>query len=121
MGMYDYIKIDTALLPVTQDELKGKDTEWQTKDFDCELLNVFITNDGEIEIERCEREFIPASREVVDSDVHSTQKLGSSKIISTTREKVEYHGMISFYSSDFHFTAKFTDNKLVGVTRNKGW
>ena len=51
MGLFDYVTVDPSHgLPRVQ---------FQTKDFDCELTTVRITEVGRLEIERFECETVP--------------------------------------------------------------
>lgn len=50
MGMYDNLKIDKSLLPISE-LLKSKiksDDQWQTKDLHCIMSIAEITNDGKL-------------------------------------------------------------------------
>ena len=48
MGMFDTIHINSAMLPVTDEEKKlfGKSPDWQTKSLDCTLDDYYITDDN---------------------------------------------------------------------------
>ena len=61
MGMFDYLFIDTKMLPVSDEEkiLIGNEPGWQTKDFDNILTEIYITNDGELKINRWEYDVVP--------------------------------------------------------------
>ena len=50
MGMYDYVKIKTDLLPISDyyKTLLGEYNEWQTKDYLCELGGIELREDGTV-------------------------------------------------------------------------
>lgn len=50
MGMFDNIFIKSAMLPVSDEEMKviGDNPGWQTKDFDCILRDIEITDTGRL-------------------------------------------------------------------------
>jgi len=111
MGMYDNLHINTDKLPVTDEEKKliGKNPNWQTKDFDCMLTDIHITDEGELTI----RKFTYGWDE--------TQKNGFGTMGVLTEENVNtetipHHGYVNFYSNIgkhwYEFFAKFTNGKL---------
>lgn len=100
MGMFDYVKVH---------EKHGiPSLGYQSKDFDCELTMIRITESGRLEIERFEYESGPK--------------------VNTKWEDLNYHGMFNFYGNDgegfegewFDFVAKFTDGNLVEIKRVSG-
>jgi hypothetical protein len=111
MGMFDTLIINTDKLPVTDEEKKliGKNPSWQTKDFDCMMTEIYITDEGELKINK-----------------HSwgwdeTQKngFGTDGVITRENERMEtipHHGYVNFYSNIgkdwYEFFAKFTNGKL---------
>lgn len=103
MGMFDYIKIDSKLLPyIGNIDSNYFDNElWQTKSLDNCLIIYQITKNGLIEIGYGE--------ENLENDY----------------EKIfidNFHGIIRFYTDIneiwYEFDAKFTDGKLVSVTNS---
>ena len=111
MGMYDNLHINTDKLPVSDEEKKliGKNPNWQTKDFDCMLTDIHITDEGELTI----RKFTYGWDE--------TQKNGFGTMGVLTEENVktetiQHHGYVNFYSNIgkewYEFFAKFTNGKL---------
>lgn len=111
MGMFDNLHINTDKLPVSDEEKKliGKNPNWQTKDFDCMLTDIYITDEGELTI----RKFTYGWDE--------TQKNGFGTMGVLTEENVRtevkpHHGYVNFYSNIgkdwYEFFAKFTNGKL---------
>ena len=111
MGMFDNLHINTDKLPVSDEEKKliGKNPNWQTKDFDCMLTDIYITDEGELTI----RKFTYGWDE--------TQKNGFGTMGVLTEENVKtetipHHGYVNFYSTIgkdwYEFFAKFTNGKL---------
>jgi len=49
MGMYDNIMVDKIHLP---EEIKNQETDWQTKSINCELANLFLSEDGYLFVTR---------------------------------------------------------------------
>ena len=122
MGMFDYVKIDFDMLPLT-DEEKAKyyenklSLEFQTKDFDCEMTEIHITKDGELKINRWEYEEVPKEERPYPNDEGLKGLFGSLRRKNERLETVNYHGYVYFYSMDLEFSAKFTDGKLVEIKR----
>ncbi len=115
MGMYDTLVISKRLLPLT-DEEKTKLPEqpgWQTKDLDCILANVYITEEGELKIDRTSSDFIDL---LTDSSLPD-----GTHSIDDRLDIIDHHGYVRFYSSIegvwFEFRAKFTDGKLIAIER----
>lgn len=46
MGMFDTVIVNKDLLPITQSEKLSIKGDFQTKDFDCMLGNIYIKDDG---------------------------------------------------------------------------
>ncbi len=98
MGMFDYLFIDTGMLPIS-DEIKeklGDDPGWQTKSLDSTLSDVYITNEGKLMV--------------------------NFRYTSDEKTLIHYHGYLNFYTfidkEWFEFTAKFTDGNLVEILKN---
>lgn len=98
MGMFDTLHIDISQLPITKEQANAlpENPDWQTKDLDCTLTDIYITTDGELEIIR------------FDSGLEDLNK----KTV-----KLNYHGYVHFYDilpggEWVEFRAKFTDGKL---------
>lgn len=108
MGMFDSLYVSNQLLPLTEEQKENmpSDPGWQTKDFDRELTEIYITNEGELKINRW-----------------SEGEDESGKFIRNDEnlETIAFHGWVNFYSSIdkvwFQFKAKFTDGKLATIER----
>lgn len=118
MGMFDYLKINTNKLPVSEKEKKiiGTDPGWQTKDFDCILTTIEITDDNLLKIKRFNL--------VVDRSKKNA--LGTFGVFTHEDERIEtinHHGYVNFYTGVsgcwYEFNAKFTDGKLIEITGGK--
>jgi hypothetical protein len=90
MGMFDYLFIDTNMLPISDEEkiIIGNEPGWQTKDFYNTLTEIYITNDGEL-------------------------KNDQLKII--THNDVRFYSHINLQR--YEFNATFTDGKLIQIKR----
>ncbi len=118
MGMFDYLKIDIGKLPITDEEKKllGDNPKWQTKDFECTLNLVEITDDNKLRYRVFNKEYLDSTTELfanigVPSDKHGDWHYEN------------YHGFIYFYTfgiSDkdwFEYEAKFTDGIMTQIKR----
>ena len=92
MGMFDYIKIASKLLPTNENLFIPEDEWWQTKSLDRSLKDFQITENGIIDISDKENPI-----------------------------DIEFHGFVQFYTSIdnfwLEFKAKFTDGKLVVIEK----
>ena len=122
--MFDYLFIDTKMLPVSDEEkiIIGDEPGWQTKDFGNVMTEIYITNDGELKINRWEYDVVPKEeRHYPDDGI-----LGLAGSLERSNEKLEtmpHHGYVNFYSHIgnewYEFNAKFTDGKLIEIKRIK--
>lgn len=125
MGMFDYLIINTDKLPVTDEEKKliGENPGWQTKDFDCELTEIYITDEGELKINRWNYEEVTKEERPYPDGEGLLGLMGSLRRVNERLEKIEYHGCVFFYSiigdDWYEFFAKFTDGKLVSIEGGK--
>lgn len=123
MGMFDYLFIDTNLLPITKEEkeLIGENREFQTKDFDRELTEVYITNEGEVKVNRFEMEEVPKEERPYMNEVGISNLFGCLRRVNERLETINHHGYVRFYTNVdktwFEFSAKFTDGKMVNIER----
>lgn len=108
MGMFDYLKISTNLLPLLESEKMeiGDNVVWQTKDVDKALSTAEITNDGKLRY---------LDIEYVSGDTSFLKTIEKGWV------EIEMHGFVNFYGkvndTFYEFSAKFTDGNLVGITR----
>jgi hypothetical protein len=125
MGMFDYLFIDTKMLPVSDEEkiLIGNEPGWQTKDFDNILTEIYITNDGELKINRWEYDVVPKEERPHPDDDGVLGLSGSLERTNVRLETIPHHGYVNFYTSIskkwYEFNAKFTDGKLVEIKEEK--
>lgn len=103
MGMFDYIRIESHLLPISEAEqvdIELEDAAFQTKDLECHLNMYQITPDGSL---------------ILVNEMYDDFQYRES------HKEVKYHGYLNFYSDVFgtwyEFQAKFTDGKMVEVKR----
>jgi len=121
--MFDYLFIDTNLLPITKEEkeLIGENHEFQTKDFDRELTEIYITNEGEVKVNRFEMEEVPKEERPYMNEVGIFNLFGSIRRVNERLETINHHGYVRFYTNVgetwFEFSAKFTDGKMVNIER----
>jgi hypothetical protein len=125
MGMFDYLYINTDKLPVSNEEKKfiGENPNWQTKDFDCCLTEIYITDEGELKINRWNYEEVPKEERLYPDGKGLLGLMGSLKRVNERLEVIPYHGYIKFYSvieNDWYeFFAKFSDGKLECIRKLK--
>ena len=125
MGMYDNLIINTDKLPVTDEEKKliGKNPNWQTKDFDCVLTEIYITDEGELKINRWNYEKVPKEEIPHPNSEGLRGLMGIVRRVNERLETIEHHGYVNFYSNIggdwYEFFAKFTDGKLVAIEGGK--
>ena len=125
MGMYDNLIINTGKLPVTDEEkmLIGESPGWKTKDFDCDLTEIYITNDGELKINRWDYEEVPKEERPYPNGEGLRGLIGSLRRVNERLETIQHHGYVNFYSNIgddwYEFFAKFTDGKLISIEGGK--
>ena len=125
MGMYDNLIINTDKLPVTDEEKKliGKNPNWQTKDFDCYLTEIYITDEGELKINRWNYEEVSNEERPYPNEEGLLGLIGSLRRVNERLETIQHHGYVNFYSyigdEWYEFFAKFTDGKLVSIEGGK--
>lgn len=125
MGMYDNLIINIDKLPLSDEEkrLMGKNTIWQTKDFECILTEIYITDDDELKINKWNYIEVP-KKERKNPDSEGLSGLcGSLKRVNERLENIYYHGHVNFYSyineNFYEFFAKFDNGKLVSIEGGK--
>ena len=133
MGMFDYLFIDTNMLPISDEEkiIIGNEPGWQTKDFDNILTEIYITNDGELKINRWVYETVPKEERPHPDDDGVLGLAGSLERTNVRLETIPHHGYVNFYTfisnsestppsnKWYEFNAKFTDGKLVEIKEEK--
>jgi hypothetical protein len=125
MGMFDYLFIDTNMLPISDEEkiIIGDESEWQTKNFDNVMTEIYITNDGELKINQWEYEVVPKEERPHPDGDGIAGLVGSLRRSNEELETIPYHGYVNFYNSInrewYEFRAKFTDGKLIEIKRTE--
>lgn len=113
MGMFDTIKVSLDKLPVSDEERemlkKEKNLWWQTKDFECVLTEIYITDEGELKVNYPEDDGLLGI-------------MGSLRRANERLEMIPFHGVFHFYTlldnnGWMEFEAKFTNGKLDAITR----
>lgn len=116
--MYDNFFINTKKLPVSDEEKKiiGENPNWQTKDFDCMLTNIHLTDEGQLTIEKFTYGWD-------DTKINGFGTKGVLTEENVSTEIIPYHGYFNFYSNIgkdwYEFKAKFTDGKLESIEGGK--
>jgi len=125
MGMFDTLIINTDKLPVSSEEKKtiGKNPNWQTKDFDCELTEIYITDEGELKINRWNYEIVPKEERPYPDEKCLLGLMGSLRRVNERLKVIPHHGYVNFYSNIgddwYEFFAKFSDGKLEYIKGGK--
>lgn len=120
MGMYDYLKISASKLPLSDEEklIINDDTEWQTKDFDCILTTVEITDEGKVRYLDIEYDWDENAKGGL---YQLFGQLGAMVAKEKSWEDIQYHGFIMFGNTingiGYRFKAKFTDGILIDIER----
>ena len=121
MGMFDTLYINTDMLPVSdlEKQIIGKNPEWQTKCFDCELTEIYITDDGDLKINRWKYKEVPKKDRPYPNDNGLLGLSGSLRRDEEHLETIPHNGVVNFYSDIvgdwYEFYAKFTNGKLESI------
>ena len=122
--MFDYLIVPLNKLPVTETEAKelGEKHLFQTKDFDCTLTEIYITDDGLLQINKWEYEEVPKEERPYPNDEGILGIVGCLRRAKERLENINLHGYLNFYTilknDDWlEFNAKFTDGKLETIER----
>lgn len=108
MGMFDYVNIDPDLLPITDEQKRGceRNSYFQSKDWECKLSTLTITESRELEYEDFDYAWNKKEERLIRENV-KTVKLNLP--------------ILNFYASIgkewFEFLAYFTDGKLDRIER----
>ena len=120
MGLYDYLKISASKLPLSDEEKQiiNNSIIWQTKDFDCILTTVEITDEGKVRYLDVEYDWDDNAK---GSLYHLNGQLGAMVAKEQNWIDIPYHGFIMFGKTvngiGYRFKAKFTDGILVNIER----
>jgi hypothetical protein len=119
MGMFDYLIVSIDKLPLTTEEKEkwGDKFHFQTKELDCTLTNVHITDDGELKVSRFTDKHLDYLRSIGEAFAN----YGIPNKEHERLDKINYHGILEFHDlvEDvwFEFGAKFTDGNLVEIIK----
>ena len=125
MGMFDKLYISIDKLPISDQEKQriGVNPEWQTKDLDCTLTEVHITDEGELKINRWNYKEVPKNERPYPVEDGLRGLYGSLRRENERLETIPHHGYINFYANIndewYEFNAKFTDGKLESISGGK--
>lgn len=123
MGLYDNVIINVDMLNVSdEDKVRLKNQAFQTKDFDNEMTDIHIEDDGRIKIKRFDYQEVPVEERPYPNAEGLLAFMGSIREVNVTYEYLtDLHGYFKFYTSvgdeQFKFKAKFTDGKLIKIDR----
>jgi len=123
MGMFDTLYIDTDKLPLSDKEKKllGKNPDFQTKDWDCVMTEIFITENGDLEVNEWEYEVVPEKDRPHPNDKGILGIIGSLKRVGERRVKQDYTGCINFYTGGklgwIEFNANFIEGNLKSIEK----
>lgn len=124
MGMYDYLFIDTNKLPISEQEKEelGSEPGWQTKDFDNLLTEVYITDEGELKINRWEYKNVPLEERPFPDGEGLLSLVGSLQRINERLETVPLTGPVRFYTGGgmekwYEFVAFFVKGFLLQIEK----
>ena len=123
MGMFDTIFVNVYLLPLNKDELELFQKTYesdiincQTKDLDCDLTEIYITDEGDLKINRWEYEEVPKEERPHPNAEGLLGLAGSLRRINQRLEMIYHNGTVVFYTDIgdlwYEFTATFTNGKL---------
>ncbi len=90
MGMFDKLYINTQRLPLSRAERKrlGNDPGWQTKDLDCILTEVYITDEGELKVNHWEYESVPRAERAYPDEEGRLGNMGSLRRVNQRLEVI---------------------------------
>jgi len=125
MGMFDRLYIDTNILPISEEEkLKlGKNPEWQTKSLDCELTEVYITDNGELKVNKFVYDVVEKKDRPYPNKDGILGLAGSLKRVNERLVTVKHDGIVNFYTDVenewFEFNAHFIDGILIYIKKHE--
>ena len=117
MGMFNYLKCNRVM----PDGVNGKEHEFQTKDFECSMVEYEISDDGRMLQPIWHSEEVPKEKRPYPNDDGFLGLCGSMKTVVEKMHDMNFHGIVYFYTStgpnhDWHsYNAKFTEGQLVEI------
>ena len=123
MGMFDsvFINIDKLPIPDSQKKLFGKKHDFQTKDLENCLTEVYITDDNLLMISKWEYETVPPEERPYPDPTSKMHFCGSMRRKNERLEHLNYNGILNFYTSVdydkkwYEFNAEFVNGVMVDI------
>lgn len=126
MGMYDNLYINPKQLPISEEEkglFEQLNLDWQTKSLNCDLTEVYITENGELKINKWQYETVPKEERPYPDDEGLKGMIGCLRRKDEHLENINYTGIVNFYTNIkkdwWEFNAKFLDGKLISIEGGK--
>jgi hypothetical protein len=118
MGMFDNLYVNSNMLPVSEIEVeKLKNAEWQTKSLECIMTEIYITENGKLEVTEFDYETVPKEERPYPDDDGIKGVFGSIRRTNVRRISSNYNGEIIFYNSDYEFVALFDSGSLLTIKK----
>ena len=120
MGMFDYLRVDRQL----PDGTDGSTAQFQTKDFECSMVEYQISAEGRLLQPIWHSEEVPKEQRPFPNDEGFLGLAGSMRTVVDRMHDMNHHGIVNFYRWDaaakklHEYNAKFTEGQLVGITRD---
>jgi hypothetical protein len=93
-----YLSIQNVTVSDEEKIIIGNEPGWQTKDFDNILTEIYITNDGELKINRWEYDVVPKEERPHPDDDGILGLAGSLERTNVRLETIPHHGYVNFYT-----------------------
>lgn len=122
--MFDYVFVKTSMLPVSESEAKiiGDKPGWQTKDLDCQMTEIYITEEGKLQVNKWTYEIVPKEERPHPEDDGILGMMGMLKRVNEHLEDITTEPTLTFYSDVkgkwYEFTAIFENAKLKEIIRH---
>lgn len=123
MGMFDWLMINTDLLPVSDAEKRviGDNPGWQTKDLDNAMFTANITDSKILTIERFDLDIVPKNERPYPQAKGLKGTIGMCKRVNETTVILDYNGILCFYSDVgndwYEFHAHFKNGRMINIKR----
>lgn len=115
--------VPLSKLPISDKEKADLSGEsFQTKDFDCTMTEIYITEDGKLTRNNWTYETVPEEERPYPNGEGLFGIMGSLRRVNERIEPIPFHGIFCFYGIGhsekwYEFYAKFNDGNLVTITR----
>jgi len=116
MGMFDYLKCERVM----PDGYDGRANQFQTKDFECAMVEYQISPEGRLLQPIWHSEEVPKNERPYPNNDGLLGICGSLRIVVEKMHDMNYHGIVHFYDynskQEWHgYLAKFTEGQLVSI------